>query len=99
MTGNANRELLEAAIVGYQTRIAELQQRITEIRMRLDGDSSPANSANHLEPGRSPKRKMTAAAKRKLSLVAKRRWAQLRRRHPKAKTLARWLKNTTEPAP
>ena len=87
MTGNATRELLEAAIIGYQTKIADLQQRITEIRMRLDGDSSPANSADHPEPGRSPKRTMTAAAKRKLSLATKQRWAQLRRQHPKAKTL------------
>ena len=87
MTGNATRELLEAAIIGYQIKIADLQQRINKIRMRLDGDSSPANSADYLEPGRSPKRTMTAAAKRKLSLAAKQRWAQLRRQHPKAKTL------------
>ena len=42
MTGSANRDLLEAAIIGYQTKIAELQQRITEIRMRLDGLSNSA---------------------------------------------------------
>jgi hypothetical protein len=87
MTGNANREIFEAAIIGYQTKIADLQQRIAEIRMRLDGDSSPATSSNHIKPGKPPKRTMTAAAKRKLSLAAKQRWAQLRRRHPKAKTL------------
>jgi cell division septum initiation protein DivIVA len=87
MTGNANRELLEAAIIGYQTKIADLQQRITEIRMRLDGHSSAANSSNHPKPAKPPKRTMSAAAKRKLSLAAKQRWAQLRRQHPKAKTL------------
>jgi hypothetical protein len=87
MTGNANRELLEAAIIGYETKIAELQHRITELRMRLDGHSSAANSSTHLKPAKLPKRTMTAAAKRKLSLAAKRRWAQLRRQHPKAKTL------------
>ena len=87
MTGNANRELLEAAITGYQTKIAELQQRITEIRVRLDDDSSAANSSNHSKPGKPPKRTMTAAAKHKLSLAAKQRWAQLRRKNPKAKTL------------
>ena len=87
MTRNAERELLEAAIVGYQNKIAELQQRITEIRMRLDGHSSAANSSNHSKPGKPPKRTMTAAAKRKLSLIAKQRWARLRRQHPKAKTL------------
>ena len=87
MTSNVERDLLEAAIIGYQTKIAELQQRITEIRMRLDGHSSAANSAIHTQPAKPPKRTMTAAAKRKLSLAAKRRWAQLRRQHPKAKTL------------
>ena len=88
MTRNVERELLEAAIIGYQTKIAELQQRISEIRMRLDGHSASANSSNHSKPGKPPKRTMTAAAKHKLSLAAKRRWAQLRRKHPKAKTLA-----------
>jgi len=88
MTSNVERDLLEAAIIGYQTKIAELQQRITEIRMRLDGHSSAVNSANHSKPVKPLKRTMTAAAKRKLSLAAKRRWAQLRRKHPKAKTLA-----------
>ena len=87
MTSNVERDLLEAAIIGYHTKIAELQQRITEIRMRLDGHSSAANSSNHPNPGTPPKRTMTAAAKRKLSLAAKQRWAQLRRQHPKAKTL------------
>jgi cell division septum initiation protein DivIVA len=87
MTGSANRELLEAAIIGYETKIADLQKRIAEIRMRLDGHSSAANSSNHPNPGTPPKRTMTAAAKRKLSLAAKQRWAQLRRQHPKAKTL------------
>jgi cell division septum initiation protein DivIVA len=87
MTRNVERELLEAAIIGYQTKIADLQQRITEIRPRLDGQSSAANSATHPKPGKQPKRTMTAAAKRKLSLIAKRRWARLRRQHPKAKTL------------
>ena len=87
MTRNVERELLEAAIIGYQTRIADLQQRISEIRMRLDGHSSAANSATHPKPVKPQKRTMTAAAKRKLSLAAKRRWAQLRRKHPKAKTL------------
>ena len=92
MTRNVERELLEAAIIGYQIKIADLQQRITEIRMQLDGHLSAANHSNHPKPGKPPKRTMTAAAKRKLSLAAKRRWAQLRRKHPKAKTLA-------EPAP
>jgi len=87
MFGNANRDLLEAAIVGYQTKIAELQQRITQIRIQLDGQTSAANSSTHPKPGKPPKRTMTAAVKRKLSLTAKRRWALLKRQHPKAKTL------------
>ena len=87
MTRNIERELLEAAIIGYQSKIVELQQRMTEIRIRLDGHSSAANSATHPKPVRPQKRTMTAAAKRKLSLAAKKRWAQLRRQHPKAKTL------------
>jgi len=88
MTIKVERELLEAAIIGYRAKIAALQQRIIEIRTRLDGHSSAANSATHPKALNPPKRTMSAAAKRKLSLAAKRRWAQLRRKHPKAKTLA-----------
>jgi len=87
MIGNGNRDLFEAAIIGYQTKIAELQQRIAQIRMRLDGQRSAANSSSHFTSVKPPKRTMTAAVKRKLSLIAKRRWTQLRRQHPKAKTL------------
>ena len=87
MPRNIDRELLEVAIIGYQTKIAELEQRITEIRTRLDGHSSAATPANPSKPGKPPKRTMTAAAKRKLSLIAKQRWARLRRQYPKAKTL------------
>ena len=87
MTRNVERDLLEAAIIGYQTKIAELHQRIAELRLRLDAHASVANSSNYPKPATPPKRTMTAAAKRKLSLAAKRRWAQLRRQHPKAKTL------------
>jgi cell division septum initiation protein DivIVA len=87
MPENANRDLLEAAIIGYQTKIADLQQRISEIRMRLDGHSSTAKPSNHSKLVKPPKRTMSAAAKRKLSFIAKQRWARLRRQHPKAKTL------------
>jgi hypothetical protein len=87
MLRNVEREVLEAAIIGYQTKIAELQQRIAEIRMGLDGRSSAAKPSNHYKPVKPPKRTMSAAAKHKLSLAAKWRWAQLRRKHPKAKTL------------
>ena len=94
MPGKINHDIIDAAIVGYQSKIADLQHRIDELRSMLNGtlntqreSTAPAGEdTNRKKSG--GKRRMSAAAKRKLSLAAKKRWALLKRRHPNAKTLA-----------
>jgi len=94
MPGKINQDIIEAAIVGYQSRIAGLQQRIDELRSMLNGvpDARRGKAASAVEgtikKTRGGKRRMSAAAKHKLSLAAKKRWALLKRKHPNAKTLA-----------
>ena len=94
MPGKINQDIIEAAIVGYQSKIAGLQQRIVELRSMLDGtpDARREKTASAVEGTISQKgggrRRMSAAAKRKLSAAAKKRWALLKRKHPNAKTLA-----------
>jgi cell division septum initiation protein DivIVA len=89
-----NQEIIEAAIVGYQSKISDLQQRIDELRSMLDGtgnagrEKTPSSGKSTIEKRRGGKRRMSAAAKHKLSLAAKKRWALLKRKHPNAKTLA-----------
>ena len=94
MPGKMNQDIIEAAIIGYQSKISDLQQRIAELRSMLNGTqnarrettSSPVEGSVEKRGG--SKRRMSAAAKRKLSLAAKKRWALLKRQHPNAKTLA-----------
>ena len=93
MTGRIDRDIIEAAISGYESRVAGFQQRIDELRSMLHGEpearsekTAPASEAPISTNGAT--RRMSASAKRKLSLAAKKRWAQLKRRHPNAKTLA-----------
>ena len=88
-----NQDIIEAAIVGYQSKIADLQQRIDELRSMLNGVSE-ARREKTATPVEGPsiksggRRRMSAAAKRKLLTAAKKRWALLKRQHPNAKTLA-----------
>jgi hypothetical protein len=93
MPGKINQDIIEAAIVGYQSKIAGLQERIGELRSMLDGtpEAGREKTASAVEGTRKTgggKRRMSAAAKRKLSAAAKKRWALLKRQHPNAKTLA-----------
>jgi cell division septum initiation protein DivIVA len=94
MPGKMNQDIIEAAIVGYQSKISDLQQRIAELRSMLDGtlngkrETAPSAVAAANEKRGGGRRRMSAAAKRKLSLAAKKRWALLKRQHPNAKTLA-----------
>jgi cell division septum initiation protein DivIVA len=94
MPGKMNQDIIEAAIVGYQSKISDLQQRIDELRSMLDGtlnargEKTPSAVKSTVEKRGGGKRRMSAAAKHKLSLAAKKRWALLKRQHPNAKTLA-----------
>ena len=89
-----NQDIIEAAIVGYQSKVSDLQQRIAELRSMLDGTlntrraNAPSAAKSTTEKRGGGKRRMSAAAKHKLSLAAKKRWALLKRQHPNAKTLA-----------
>lgn len=89
MPGKINQDIIEAAIVGYQSKIAGLQQRIDELRSMLNGtpEARREKTETPVKKG-GGRRRMSAAAKRKLSAAAKKRWALLKRQHPNAKTLA-----------
>jgi hypothetical protein len=67
----SDRSLLEAALVGYQAKLAEIQQAMLSIRGQLGQTSAAA------APGAKPaKRKMSAAGRRKIAAAQKKRWAE-----------------------
>ena len=69
----ANRELLEAALIGYQRQHAILGQRIAEITEALSGSDKSATAAPHRS-----RRPMSAEAKKRIGDAARKRWAAFR---------------------
>lgn len=65
-------ELLEAALIGFQHRRNEVEQKIAELRHQVGGH--PASSAP--TPAASTKgRRLSAAARQRIALAQKKRWA------------------------
>jgi hypothetical protein len=64
-----NRSLLEAALVGYQHQITQIEATMTEIRAMLGG--APA-------AGSTERRKISAAGRRRMAAAQRKRWAAAR---------------------
>lgn len=86
-------ELLEAALIGFQHKRDQVEQKIAELRSRIGGypASGPAATAAS-GASASKKRTMSAAARRRIALAQKKRWAAYKAEHgtkavaaPKAK--------------
>jgi hypothetical protein len=69
-----NSDLLQAALIGYQTELARIEQTMAEIRRELTGSAGTAPEA----PKRA-KRKMSAAGRRRIAAAARKRWAAYNR--------------------
>jgi len=63
--------LLQAALVGYQSQIAEMEKAMAEIRQKI-GDLPTGSSPN----GHTGKRRLSAAARKRISAAQKKRWAE-----------------------
>ena len=69
-------ELLEAALIGFQYKRDQVEQKITELRSQLGGrpvsapDPIPAPGASATKP-----RTMSAAARKRIAMAQKKRWA------------------------
>ena len=72
-----DRSLLEAALVGYQTQLAAIQQSMQEIRKQL-GQKAASGAAAEL-PVRT-RRRLSAAARKRIAAAQKKRWAEYNRK-------------------
>jgi len=70
----SDHSLLQAALVGYQARINEIEQAMAEIRAQL-GDKQPA-AAPAAGRKKTNRRKMSAAGRRRIAAAQKKRWAE-----------------------
>lgn len=70
----ADPALLEAALVGYQSRLTQINQAISEIRRRL------SQKDETVEPPVKPaRRKMSRAARKRIAAAQKKRWADYKK--------------------
>jgi hypothetical protein len=67
----SDRLLLEAALVGYQARLTEIQRAIQNIRQMLGTTPAPARKA--------VRRKMSAAGRRRIAEAQRKRWAEYKK--------------------
>jgi hypothetical protein len=62
--------LLQAALFGYQSKIAEMQKAVADIQRKIG--NKPASALG----GKPAKRRLSAAARKRISLAQKKRWAE-----------------------
>jgi hypothetical protein len=80
-----DQEILEAALVGYQSQLGQIDDAIAGIRSRLGirGPRPLVMSTDGAQPTPT-KRRMSAAARRRISLAQKKRWAATRTEKPES---------------
>ena len=73
-------ELLEAALIGLERQRSEIEEKMAELRQRLDDRAGrPARSAaavNTAAPTVPKKRTMSAAGRRRVAEAQRKRWAE-----------------------
>ena len=94
-----NRNIIEAAIVGFEHQKTEMDRQISELRAMLTG---PAETAATPEAAPGKRKKRSAAVRRKMALAQKARWEKIKGESakperqprnapkPKTKTERRW---------
>jgi len=73
-----NTELLEAALIGFQHKRTELEQKIAELRSHVEGGPTS---------GQAPavkKHTLSSAARRRIAVAQKKRWADVKAGQGKA---------------
>jgi hypothetical protein len=87
---NQDTETLEMALVGFEQKKVEIEEKIRQIKSLLGGSpvSSPkkaaAPKAKVAEAPARKKRTLSAAARKRIALAQKKRWAEHRKNQPAA---------------
>lgn len=88
-------DLLQAARIGYQHQLAEVEARIAELTSKAEPRKLPdlgmlrgAVGRPTKQPTPQKKRKMSAAGRKRISEATKKRWAELREKKNKTGSAA-----------
>jgi hypothetical protein len=74
-THKLTREVINAAIDGFEFQKRRIDSQIAELRQLLNGDRTEAAAG---ADSSAPKRKISAAARRRMAAAQKARWAKIR---------------------
>lgn len=77
MPNSHDTEFLAAALAGYQCKLAEIEERMAEIRARIAA-ASPASSAKAAAPAKK-KRRLSPEGRARIIAATKKRWAAVRK--------------------
>jgi hypothetical protein len=88
-----DRDILEAAILGYQAQISQIEGKIAAIKAQLTG-AAPSASATLATPSgggggvpspfKKARKKLSAKARKAIGLAQKKRWAELKKQQGNA---------------
>jgi hypothetical protein len=84
-----DRDILEAAILGYQAQISQIEGRIAGIKVQLAGSPVPVapprdGGGEVSSPHEKPRRKLSAKARKVIGAAQKKRWAEWKKKQGKA---------------
>jgi hypothetical protein len=90
-------ETLQMALIGYKAERRKIDEKISELEARLNGNR-PASQDTAPKTGR---RHMSRAAKARIAAAQRKRWARFRKQHTRAsapaKTAKKAAKKTVSP--
>ena len=67
--------LLEAALIGYQHQLDQIEAKMAELRRQMGG-KSPAAGVKTAGGAPMKRRQMSAAARKRIAAAQKKRWAE-----------------------
>ena len=83
-----DRDILEAAILGYQAQISQIEGKIAGIKAQLVGpvhSVAPTTVDGGSTPVKKPRKKMSAKARKAIGAATKKRWAELKKKQRTAR--------------
>ena len=84
-----DRDILEAAVLGYQAQISQIEGKIAAVKAQLAGASpSPGTVKGGGDvpgPFKKPRKKLSAKARKAIGAAQKKRWAALKKKQGKAR--------------
>jgi hypothetical protein len=76
MAQTLNKEIITAAIAGFQAQKQHIDAQIAELRAMLDGQPAPVAAGAEGSP--QAKRPVSATSRRRMALAQKKRWAAIK---------------------